>query len=87
MNSHPTTNGLSERQSAKGRNQMDIYVVYEKPSDYPDHFAVRRYQMQEVVGSPLLAESLEEARNKIPRGRVNVGRTHGDVPSLVEVWI
>ncbi len=86
MNSQISTD-LSQRQSARGRNESEIYVVYEKPSGYPDHFVVRRYQMQQVVGPPLVADSIEEARNKIPRGRVNVGRMHGDAQDVREVWL
>lgn len=74
---------LSDRQSARGRNQMDLHVI----SVDGETYTCRHWhegKPQQVVKA---ANSLTGARLGVPRGKVNVGRTHGDSQGVVEVWL
>ncbi len=67
---------------------VEIYAIYEKPSDYPDLFVVRKFLNdvpQEIAG---VAETLEKARQYLPKekGLVNIGQDPED-PNIVEVWM
>jgi len=73
---------------AKG---LAFWVIYNKPSDYPNHFVVRRQRALpgEIVPEKLaqIAETLEEARKLIPPGLYCLGRFPDDDPVIVESWI
>jgi hypothetical protein len=72
-------------------NLMVMYVIYEKPLDFPQSFVVRKWYVSNgvVEKSPLciLATSLETARKLIPPGLYNLGRENNDDPAIREVWI
>ena len=66
---------------------VNTYVIYDHPSDYPNSFAVRRFEWatpMELIG---IADTLDQARALLPSGLYNLGRTHKDDPKIVEVWI
>jgi hypothetical protein len=73
-------------------NRPDVWVVYEKPSDYPDDFVVRR---QSATAGKVVADrdpwavvgSLEAARGLLPPGLVRLDRHPSDDPNIVETWI
>lgn len=76
---------------AAQRDALAMWVIYERPSDYPESFVVRRVQ---VVAGKLLFDktrelrlTLEEARAAIPAGLHNLGRQPGDDPVIREVWL
>jgi hypothetical protein len=71
---------------------LQMFVIYERPSDFPEHFVLRRW----VVVKPGEAhaslsakffDTLEEARDAVPPGRIRTERTKHDDPTIVETWI
>lgn len=71
-----------------------LWVIYEHPKDFPDHYVVRRWQLlgdvcapkMDIEGSPAL--TLEEARAFVPNGASCIGRDpYNDDPVIKEVWI
>jgi hypothetical protein len=73
---------------------LPIWVIYDHPRDYPDHFVVRR----QVAGAGFIAidqnchltKSLEEARNLIQQlhpGSVCLTRSPEDDRVIVESWL
>lgn len=72
-------------------NALEMYAVFDHPSDYPSHFVVRHIVIPPgsppMPGDCQLAESLAEARDFIPHGLVNIGRQPEDDPKIVEVWV
>jgi hypothetical protein len=72
-----------------------LFAVYYQPSDYPESYVVRAYEI--TVGGPVpdqaplaIAAELLEARRAIRRvapGSVRVERYPYDDPVLVEVWL
>jgi hypothetical protein len=72
---------------------LSIWVIYDHPEDYPDHWVVRRQQIQALrqdiatYGLPILCQTLDEARQRIPPGRTRIVRHPQDVPCIYETWI
>lgn len=71
---------------------LSTWTIYDSPTDYPDQFVVRRWDVPEGGGGPVPGEavavsSLEEARASIPDGRFNLHRAPGDDPTIVETWL
>lgn len=67
--------------------ELDLYVIYDHPRDYPGEFVVRGWELEkprELLGS---ANTLEGARKLLPPGLVNLGRYEQDDPFIVEVWV
>lgn len=69
------------------------YVVYNHPSDYPDHLVVRRWEITKSGPVPekdifLKAGSLEELSTELyTLGLVRTKRAPDDDPAILEIWI
>lgn len=68
------------------------WTIYSNPRDYPGQFVARRWFVP--TGGVVMAsndmfvgDSLNELRELLPPGLVNIGRMPGDEPQIVEVWI
>lgn len=69
---------------------LEIWVIYENPTDYPGWWVVRRRCVGngETVIDPaaILCYSLDQARSVIPQGLVCFPRDQNDDPVIVETW-
>lgn len=73
-------------------SDMEQYVVYYNPSDYPKKFVVRG-----IVVTPdgfirmrhkaSVHDTLEEARSSVPQGYLCIPPHQDDDPVIVETWI
>jgi len=73
-------------------NVLSQWVVYDHPSDYPQHFVVRRWSWSREEGIQpshdcSLHHTLEDARAAIPDGLFRLPRHAYDDPVILEVWI
>jgi hypothetical protein len=73
---------------------MEMFVVYERPRDYPDKFVVRRWWIGTGSGKPeadqdwfYLGKTLEDVRAQVPEGCFRLNRDPNDEPQIVEFWI
>jgi hypothetical protein len=71
---------------------MEIWVIYDRPKDYPIYFVLRRWFVgsdgqQRPEGRALLANTLDEARAYVPYGLCCLARDPSDDPKIVETWI
>jgi hypothetical protein len=72
-----------------------MWVVYERPSDYPDGFIARLWAVTLTGTMPLpfkdavlTGATLEEIREKLtPYGLCRLERDPRDEPQIVEVWV
>lgn len=68
-----------------------LWVIFEHPVDYPDHFVVRRCflngQWTRMAQFGSVVGSLEEARAEVPRGLTRIPRAEGDEGQIVETWL
>lgn len=70
---------------------LSLWTIYDRPADQPEKFVVRRW-LSTAAGlaearESYLADSLEEARAKIPDGLINLQRHAHDDPCIVETWV
>lgn len=67
------------------------FTIFDHPLDFPDHFVVRIFSLEDGKVLPLpfcvLKESLEACREAIPEGLVPLDRMEEDDEKIVETWI
>ena len=70
---------------------LEMWVIYDHPTDIPDAFVARKWLIGPGQMGPtesvIKAESLEMLRRLLPLGFVNIGRSTFDDPKIVEVWL
>lgn len=72
------------------RDRLPMWVVYDHPRDYPQHFVAR---MHLTLPSPqptdhvIVASALSAIYDKLPLGLVKLARMEGDDPNILEVWL
>ena len=70
---------------------MELWTVYDRPADHPQHCAVRKVLVADDGLSPAdtqLFQSVLEARAALARrGLIRVPRAQEDEPALVETWL
>lgn len=72
---------------------LDMWVVYDHPTDFPDKFVARRWEIrreEHPTDDVLTANSLEQLRLTIQREKfcsVQLPRFENDDPVIVEAWI
>jgi hypothetical protein len=73
---------------------LAFWTIYERPSDYPQGFVVRRSWVVRGHLNPLpelgplqLYATLEEARASLPDDLTCLGRQPTDDPVIVESWV
>lgn len=81
--------------SGTSRAPDGLYVIYDHPDDYPDHFVVRRFSIEgegakaRTVPREIVAvvSSLKKARNHVPEGAINLGRFEQEDSKILESWL
>lgn len=72
-------------------NYLPMWVVCDRPLDYPNGFVGRMHVASAVEHGPtdraVFGATLNEVRQQLPRGLVNIGRQTGDELQIVEVWL
>lgn len=68
-----------------------MWVIYEKPADFPDGFIARKHVIDVGSHRPTMTcahgETLESVRSQLPPGLVRLDRSPGDDPVIVESWM
>lgn len=80
--SWPDMSGLQELVS-----KMPVFVVYQNPSDFPEQYVVRLFDLDRATIMVMLDTRLYQIRERLPAGLIRMNRSYGDDPSIVEVWI
>lgn len=71
---------------------MEMFVIYERPRDYPDGYVMRRWEIGGSV-SPrptdyfITGKTLEEVRRAVPPHCIRLHRHPNDETQIVETWI
>lgn len=68
-------------------NSIDTWVIYNKPTDYPNNYVARKFINNAPSTTIHVADSLEEIRKLVPEGLFKIERFPNDDPKIVEVWI
>lgn len=74
----------------KAVTDLSMWVVTRNPTDYPGQFVAREWLIGgEALGATLnhhVADTLDDVRDMIPPGLVQVDRHPKDAPVIVECW-
>jgi hypothetical protein len=77
--------------TARDPNVLDMFVVYDRPKDFPTSIVVRRWEVRAGESRPTdsvwTAPTLAEARAQLPPGLHLLGRWPEDDPCIAEVWL
>ena len=74
---------------------LTIYVIYDHPTDYPEHWVVRHHTIIPgearpcviAVGPPTLHNTVDDARASLPPGLYNLPLFPNEDPKIFETWI
>ena len=66
---------------------IDVWIVFDSPTDFPGFYVARRFKMNQPTSDVLTAATLEDLRALLPPGLIRLDRTEHDQPHLVEVWV
>lgn len=78
------------RLHAKHHEHLPMWVITERPTDYPDSYVARLHMSLPVpVATSVILRrpSLDEVRALLPYGLVMLARHEMDAPKIVEVWL
>lgn len=68
--------------------ELEMYVIYHNPSDYPGKYVVRIWRGLQADREPLtVTTTLSGSRAALPPGLYNLERFEQDDPAIVEVWV
>ena len=72
-------------------SELSMWVIYEKPRDYPQSFVVRRWRVvaERVIATQEFSvhDTLEQAREGVPVWCARIDRDPEDDPVIVESWL
>ena len=66
---------------------MELWVVYEHPSDYPNKFVARKFVLDQPTAEIVIGGTIEEARLGIPKGLTRFLPDKEDDECIVEIWL
>lgn len=66
---------------------MNVWTVYNSPKDYPGKFVARRWELTTPTDDVIVADTLDEVRERLPLGLYPLDRHPGDDPVIVETWL
>lgn len=70
---------------------VQMWVLYERPTDYPNGFVGRLHLVGLNGYGPtdrvVFGETLDSVREQLPPGLVNIGRASEDEPQIAEAWL
>ena len=85
--------GRTVTKHSRSESDLRMFVVYEKPKDYPDEYVIREHIVtrdgRQLANAVLYGRGMTLAyvRTLLPNGLRNIGRFHDDDPVIMEVWI
>jgi hypothetical protein len=72
--------------------ELPMWVVYDHPSDYPEHYVARQHIVgidgEEPTDRMMASFTLDSIRTELADlGLICVTRSEGDDPVIVETWL
>jgi hypothetical protein len=71
--------------------KLEIWTIYFNPSDFPNEYVARLFELDQPTKTILIAPDIEELRVKIQKisnhELVRINRSENDHRSIVESWI
>ena len=67
--------------------KLEMWVIYERPKDFPDKFVARRWDNSRPTQDTIVENSLKEVRSKLPPWMIRFPRNESDDACIVETWM
>lgn len=67
--------------------KMPVIAVYQRPSDYPEHFVARVWDLDRPTQIVMICKTLDELRAAQPPEMTEIKRWKEDDPAIVETWV
>lgn len=72
---------------ARYAEQLPIFVVYDHPSDFPEHVVLQLWLYDKPTNRTWTFASIEGARAAVPGGLFRLPAQPGDDPKILETWL
>ncbi|WP_374631791.1 hypothetical protein [Ferrovibrio sp.] len=88
-----TINLAGERQGQPLGRSVDMWVIYDSPSDYPGRYVARLWRLKpydlgyEPTTHKHVSNNLQLIRDEVSPGRHRFNRWEGDDPVILEIWL
>ena len=67
---------------------LKIWTIYDHPTDYPDNFVARLFLLDKPTTYLVIASTLDDLRGAMREaGLIQLDRSPGDDPKIVETWM
>ncbi len=67
---------------------LSLWTIYDRPTDFPDSFVARRFELDRPTNEVIVARDLEALRDCFRDiGLYRLERWAQDDPKIVEVWV
>lgn len=65
-----------------------LWVIYERPTDYPNSFVARKFVVNKPTGEVVVCNSLEDVREAICyKSLQKFQPAPEDDPKIIEIWL
>ena len=67
---------------------IEMWTVYDHPSDYPDKYVARRFEGESPTKTLIMGDDIEALRGfMVSMGLTCLTRREGDDPCIMETWL
>lgn len=67
---------------------MNIWTVYDRPSDFPNSVIARRWWLTTATDDIIVGRTLDDIRDELKlKGLICLPRSELDDPKIVETWL
>jgi len=68
-------------------NNLELWVIYKHPKDYPDKFVARKFIFDKPTFEVVIGNDINEVRLAIPKGLTRFLPDAEDDKVIVEIWL
>ncbi len=72
-------------------DDLTMHTIYKDPADYPSKVVIRKFIVKSgqiyATEDIVICNSIDEARDKVSKGKICLVRGENDHPSVIETWL
>lgn len=73
--------------AASPSEPLQIWVIYERPSDFPTGYVARKFLLDTPTETALYSTTLQGIRSQLPAGLYCIPKHPQDEPTIREIWL
>jgi hypothetical protein len=90
--SDPAARVRNANAAAIKRGVLSMWTLYDRPTDHPEGFIARRFEIRREQGPTATGDTLTGELDEIRKvlwgaGLMKLSREDGDEPQIVETWV